>query len=90
MARVKFTPNLKTFFPTLTETYIEAETVAQLIVKIEARWPGLADYLVDERGALRKHVNIFIGGDLIVDRQTLSDPLEATSWVYIMQALSGG
>lgn len=90
MARIKFTPNLKKFFPTLTETTIHGKTIADLIVGIEALWPGLADYIVDERGALRKHVNIFIGEDLIADRQTLSDPVEESDFVYIMQALSGG
>lgn len=35
------------------------------------RYPGLADYIVDERGTLRKHVNIFIDGTMITDRHTL-------------------
>ena len=50
----------------------------------------LARYIVDERGALRRHVNIFVGDELIYDRDTLSDPVNSDSRVFIFQALSGG
>lgn len=52
--------------------------------------PRLRGYVVDERGALRKHMSIFVDGDLIVDRRTLSDSVGPTSEIYVMQALSGG
>ena len=42
------------------------------------------------KGALRKHVNIFIGDELIRDKRALSDAVSAETRVYIMQALSGG
>ena len=90
MALVKFTPNLKRFFPDLCEIEVEGRTVAELVAAVDARWEGLADYIIDERGALRKHVNIFIGEDLINDKQNLSDVVGQNTRVYIMQALSGG
>ena len=90
MAVVKFTPNLKRFFPDLCEVEVEGTTVADVVAAVDARWEGLADYIIDERGALRKHVNIFIGEDLINDKQGLSDAVSQNTRVYIMQALSGG
>jgi molybdopterin converting factor small subunit len=48
------------------------------------------DYLVDERGRLRKHVNIFIGDAMVRDRAALSDPIADDAEVFIFQALSGG
>jgi molybdopterin synthase sulfur carrier subunit len=90
MAHIKFTPNLKRFFPDLEQTEIEASTVAEVIAAVDARWKGLADYIVDEKGQLRKHVNIFIGDELIVDKQHLSDAVNSDTKIYIMQALSGG
>ena len=90
MPRVKFTPNLKQFFPDLTEVEVEAQTVAEVITAVNTRWDGLADYIIDEQGALRKHVNIYIGEDLIHDKKTLSDSVEPNTRVYIFQALSGG
>lgn len=90
MVHVKFTSHLKRFFPNLAPFDLEARTVAEVITALEQRHPGLGSYIVDERGALRKHVNIFIGEDLIYDRQTLSDALADGDQVFILQALSGG
>lgn len=90
MARVKFTPNLKRFFPDLAPTEIEGTTVAEIIQGVDAHWQGLADYIIDERGRLRKHVNIFIGDELIHDKEMLSDAVTPETQIYIMQALSGG
>ena len=90
MVRVKFTSHLYKFFPGLTELELEANTVAELVSVMDAQFPGLAAYLVDEVGALRKHVNIFIGDSLIYDRQKLGDAVKHGDKVYVMQALSGG
>ena len=90
MAQVKFTPNLKRFFPDLCPVEIEADTIAEIVKAVDARWNGLADYIVDEQGQLRKHVNIFIGDELLRDKKNLSDAVNPDTQIYIMQALSGG
>lgn len=69
---------------------VEADDVAELVTRLDERFNGLAGYLVDERRALRKHVNVFVNGKPISDRRGLSDPLDAEASVQIMQALSGG
>ncbi len=91
MARVKFTRHLVRYFPTLGDTVeVEGGTIADVMAELDNQYPGLAAYIVDERGALRKHVHIFIGQELILDRETLQDPLQSNDQVYIFQALSGG
>ena len=90
MAQVKFTPNLQRFFPDLCECSVDATTVAEIVSAVDQRWRGLGDYIVDEQGALRKHVNIFVGGELLRDKQTLSDSVSADTQIFIVQALSGG
>ena len=90
MAQVKFTPNLQRFFPDLCECSIKAATVADIVCAVDQRWRGLGDYIIDEQGALRKHVNIFVGDQLLDDKQTLSDRVSADTQIFIVQALSGG
>jgi molybdopterin synthase sulfur carrier subunit len=91
MAQVKFTRHLFRYFPDLQNNIeIEGNTVADIITNLDNQHPGLAAYVVDERGVLRKHVNIFLGDNLIHDRQTLSDPVQENDQIYIFQALSGG
>ena len=52
--------------------------------------PLLRGYVVNERGSLRKHMTIFVDGELIADRKGLSDSVKSNSEIYVMQALSGG
>ena len=65
-------------------------TISELITGLDEMYPGLADYLVDDQGSLRQHVNIFKGEELITDRATLQDPVKPEDSVFILQALSGG
>lgn len=90
MATVRFTRHLARYFPGLEKIEVEAKNVASLVMELDRRFPGIKDYLVDESGALRKHVNIFVGDELVIDRSSLNDQLDNDSDVYIMQALSGG
>ena len=90
MAKIKFTAALKRFFPDLTELEISGETVAEVINATEIKYPGIKDYLLDERGTIRQHMNIFVRGELIEDRETLQDALAEHDEIVIFQALSGG
>ena len=92
MARVELTRHLYQFFPALEgrELSVEASTVAEVVEAMEQLAPGFAFYVCDERGRLRRHVNVFVGQAMIRDRARLSDPVEPGSRVFILQALSGG
>jgi sulfur-carrier protein len=90
MARVKFTSALKRFFPTLVEVDIPAFTVKETLLQLEKTHPGILGYLTEENGQLRKHVNIFVKGELINDRITLNDVVTSEDELIIFQALSGG
>ncbi|MCE7933465.1 MAG: molybdenum cofactor biosynthesis protein MoaD [Chlorobi bacterium CHB2] len=90
MAVVRFTSHLSTFFPGLRQVTVEASTVAELVQSLDREYPGIASYLVEDHGGLRKHVNIFVDQMLIRDRKQLSDALTSGSEVHILQALSGG
>jgi hypothetical protein len=46
--------------------------------------------VLDEHGAVRPHMVIFVNGRQIRDRISLSDPVSADAEVHVMQALSGG
>lgn len=47
-------------------------------------------YVLDEHGALRHHMLVFVDGEMIRDRIRLSDPVPPDGEVYVLQALSGG
>ena len=90
MAIVTFTRHLQRFFPTLLEGEVAGSTVREVIDELDRRHPGLASFVLDETGRLRRHVNIFVGDEPIHDREKLTDALASDARVYILQALSGG
>jgi hypothetical protein len=46
--------------------------------------------VLDDQSALRKHMNIFVNGNRVLDRTHLSDPVPSDGEIYVIQALSGG
>jgi len=90
MPTVRFTRHLRRFFDGLDTLEVAAATVAEVVDALDDLHPGIRHYVVDERGRLRKHVNIFVGDAMISDREMLSDSVGEDDEIYIMQALSGG
>lgn len=90
MPQLSFTRHLLRFFPTLAEGEIPGATVREVIDELDRRYPGLAAFIMDEAGRLRRHVNIFVGDEPIMDRERLADKLAPSDSVFILQALSGG
>ena len=90
MATVKFTYALKRFFPRLTNTTASGKTLRAVLDELEARYPGVTRYVLDDQGHIRKHVAVFINQTMVMDRQTLTQPLASGDSVLVIQALTGG
>jgi len=92
MPTIEMTQHLYRFFPQLENRTISvpAGSVAEILRAINELAPGFTDYVLDEHGALRRHVNLCIDDTIVIDRKTLSDRVRENGTVYIFQALSGG
>jgi hypothetical protein len=92
MPNVKMTHHLYRFFPNLENQKITvpAGSVAEILYAVNEIAPGFTDYVLDEHGALRRHVNLSINNAMVIDKKTLSDQVPEDGTVYIFQALSGG
>ncbi|HTZ84755.1 MAG TPA: ubiquitin-like small modifier protein 1 [Candidatus Acidoferrales bacterium] len=66
------------------------ETVADALSALWTAYPGLRDRLVNEQGQLRQHINIFIGNENIRYTGGLSSPIQDSSEISIVPAVSGG
>jgi molybdopterin synthase sulfur carrier subunit len=89
MPRVSFTRNLQRHIECPTRD-VDGATVREAMDAYFAFVPRARDYVLDDQGAVRKHVVLFINGTQLNDRERLSDTLKSGDEVHVMQALSGG
>ena len=62
-------------------------TLADALADLDSRYAGIRFRIIDEQDRMRPHIRIFINGEQVC---SLSQPLEPTDEVVIVQALSGG
>jgi hypothetical protein len=89
MARVFFTPNLVRHIGNQNGTSPGATVREVLDAHFKAK-PLVRSYVLDDQGALRRHMNIVVCGAPIKDRIHLTDRVPEDGEIYVIQALSGG
>jgi sulfur-carrier protein len=68
---------------------VEADgaTLAALLEDLDGKFPGLRFRMIDEQGAVRPHMKVFVNGDQV---WSLDTPLRPSDEIHLLQALSGG
>ncbi|AOK54712.1 thiamine biosynthesis protein ThiS [Burkholderia stagnalis] len=89
MAHLFFAASIQRHIAT-PEREIAARTLGEALETVFTQQPPLRSYILDDQGALRKHLAVFVDGRPVRDRQHLTDALGDESRVYVVQALSGG
>jgi sulfur-carrier protein len=89
MPVVHFTANLRRHVSCPTVT-VAGATVNEALAAVFEHNPRLRGYVLDDQGAVRKHMNVFVDGVQVRDRVSLADPVAPDSEIYVIQALSGG
>ncbi len=89
MPRVAFTQNLQRHVA-CPPCAVAGTTVRESLDAALAHYPKLRGYVLDEHGALRFHMAVYVDGVPVSDRQGLSDPVTGSGEIFVMQALSGG
>ena len=89
MPTVSFTSALQRFLAA-PPAQVEGATVGEALAAVFALRPTLRGYVLDDQGALRRHVAVYVGGEPVRDRIRLSDPVGPDDDIYVFQALTGG
>ena len=69
---------------------VSAKTIAEAIVELQGRFPGIKDRLVDEAGEVRRFVNVYVNEEDIRFLQNQQTPLKDGDEVSIIPAIAGG
>ena len=89
MVRVQFTDNIQRHVACPPQD-VEGHTVREAIDAYFEDHPEVRGYVLDDQGALRKHMVVFVDGKQISDREHLQDPAPPDGLIDVIQALSGG
>jgi molybdopterin converting factor small subunit len=68
------------------EHRVGAATVMGALRELEEGQPGLRGWILDERGAVRRHINVYVNGE----RAGEDSPLGSDDRVDVLPAISGG
>ena len=69
---------------------VEAGTVGSVVAALEAAHPGFAERLLDEGGAVRRYVNLFVDDEDIRFVEGLDTPVKDGQTVSVVPAVAGG
>jgi molybdopterin synthase sulfur carrier subunit len=89
MAQVHFTSWLRELVPN-GPVSVPGVTVGDALAAVFAQEPRVRSYVLDDRGAMRKHVCVFVDGARLPNANALNHPVGPEAKLYVMQALSGG
>jgi len=85
--KVRIPTPLRSYTDQQTVVDADGATIAEILVDLDRRYPGIRFRVVDEQGKLRQHIKVFVDQELARD---LSTGVDGADEVVIMQALSGG
>jgi sulfur-carrier protein len=88
--KVRIPTQLRELSGGAAEVDVDGTTVAEVLKQLEARHPGFSERLYDEKGQLRRFVNVFVADEDIRFLQALDTPVTEGQVVSIVPAVAGG
>ena len=89
-ASVRIPTILRTYTGGASEVSADGSTLAELLDSLEANHPGLKARMLDDSGALRRFVNIYVGDEDVRFSGGLDAPVSDGAKVSIIPAVAGG
>jgi molybdopterin converting factor small subunit len=86
MARVRLRGQLKSMARDRAEHEVAGATIGELLRELERAQPGLGGWILDERGRIRRHINVFVNGEYGSEETGVADG----DRVDVLPAISGG
>ena len=86
MALVKLRGPLKRLAGDCSDHAIEAGSVGELLRELERAQPAVGGWILDERGQIRRHINVYVNGERAGEETSL-DPDDR---IEVLPAISGG
>jgi molybdopterin synthase sulfur carrier subunit len=81
---------LRTYTQDQSQVAADGATLAAVIDSLESSFPGIKSRVVDEQGALRRFVNIYVAEEDVRFANGLDTPTPEGTQISIIPAVAGG
>ncbi len=89
-ATVRIPTQLRSLTGGVGEVVVEAATCREALAALELAHPGISERLLDDAGALRRFVNLYVADEDVRFLQGLDTPVGAGETLSIVPAVAGG
>ncbi|MFO1478553.1 MAG: ubiquitin-like small modifier protein 1 [Verrucomicrobiota bacterium] len=69
---------------------VQSATVGEAFAELQSRYPGIQERLLDEKGEVRRFVNVYVNEEDIRFLKNQSTPLKEGDEISIIPAIAGG
>jgi sulfur-carrier protein len=69
---------------------VNGATIAEAITELQTRYPGIGERLLDEKGEVRRFVNVYVNEEDIRFLKNQQTPLKDGDEISIIPAIAGG
>jgi sulfur-carrier protein len=90
MATVRIPTPLRKLTGGLEEVQVQGATVGALLLALEQAHPGIRERIFDDKGQVRRFVNIFANEEDIRFLSNLDTPVKDGDEISIVPAIAGG
>jgi sulfur-carrier protein len=81
---------LRTYTGGSSEVAADGETLAEVLDDLDRNHSGIKGRILDESGALRRFVNVYVGNDDVRFLQNLDTPTPDGTQISVIPAVAGG
>jgi molybdopterin converting factor small subunit len=89
-ARVRVPTILRTYTAGESEVTADGETLSAVLDSLDASYPGIKGRIVDDEGALRRFVNVYVGNDDVRFLDGLETAVADDAQISVIPAVAGG
>ncbi|WNZ58779.1 MoaD/ThiS family protein [Myxococcus sp. MxC21-1] len=90
MATLRIPTPMRGFTGNQAEVAAPGATVREVLKNLDARHPGIGGRVFDERGAVRRYVNVFLNDEDIRALNGLDTPVKDADRITLIPAMAGG
>jgi sulfur-carrier protein len=81
---------LRSYTGGAAEVSAEAGTLREVLTALDAAYPGIAGRILDDKGQIRRFVNVYVGDEDVRFASGLDTPVPTGTQISVIPAVAGG